>query len=93
MTYKLLSWTLFSHGRTICVRLLIDAGADLEAKNRDGVTPIVTAATTDRGGNRAEIARILLDAGADPTRYKELLDERERIAREANPPLEIEDIE
>jgi ankyrin repeat protein len=50
-------------GRHLAVATqLIAAGADLDARQRDGWTPLLAAA--DHGD--AELARALLDAGADP---------------------------
>jgi ankyrin repeat protein len=46
-------------GRVEIVRMLIDAGADVEAKDNDGWAPLHRAA-----GN-VEIARMLIDAGAN----------------------------
>ena len=46
------------------MRLAIAQGADLEAKNRDGCTPLY-AAVAPFGGNRA-IITLLLEAGANP---------------------------
>ena len=43
------------------VRLLLELGADVNARDRDGDTPLHEAATW----GRPEIARLLLDAGAD----------------------------
>ena len=39
-------------------KLLIDAGADVNAKNNDGKTPLHKC-------NDADIAKLLIDAGAD----------------------------
>ncbi|HUU20801.1 MAG TPA: ankyrin repeat domain-containing protein [Sedimentisphaerales bacterium] len=46
------------------MRLAIAQGADLEAKNKDGCTPLYAAVATP-GGNRAMI-KLLLEAGANP---------------------------
>ena len=43
-------------------QLLIDAGADIEAKNKYGSTPLHNAA----GNGNIDAMRILLQAGADP---------------------------
>ena len=48
------------HGYTETVRLLLDAGADLEARNVYGFTPLLYAA----GNGHTEAVRLLLDAGA-----------------------------
>lgn len=45
------------------VRLLLDRGADIEARNRSGHTPLIAAA----GVNDADAVLLLLEAGADPT--------------------------
>ena len=42
-------------------KLLIDSGADLEAKNENGETPLHLAAW----GDNIEIAKFLIDSGAD----------------------------
>jgi ankyrin repeat protein len=47
------------------VRLLIDAGADIEARNVHGATPLLVALTNVRD-SEGDAVRILLDAGADP---------------------------
>ena len=44
------------------VQLLLDAGADPNARNRDGETPLIWAAQ----GGRGDVATLLLDRGADP---------------------------
>ena len=46
-----------------CVRILLDAGADVDARQAGGYTALMEAALQ---GN-AEMVRALLDAGADPT--------------------------
>ena len=43
-------------------KLLVNAGADVKAANRYGVTPLSLACTN---GNEAMV-KLLLDAGADP---------------------------
>lgn len=49
----------FGHAET--VRALLDAGADVDARNQDGSTPLIGAAFF----GRADCVRALLDAGAD----------------------------
>ena len=56
-----LAWAA-AHGNIDTLQSLLDAGADLDARNGDGSTPLHTAAFF----GEAEIARRLLDAGADP---------------------------
>jgi ankyrin repeat protein len=46
-------------------RLLIEAGADLHARNRFGATALLVALSKVRATN-GEVVRVLLDAGADP---------------------------
>jgi uncharacterized protein len=46
------------------VRLLIDAGADIEARNNFGATPLFVAFANARNDDRGVIG-LLLDAGAD----------------------------
>ena len=48
-------------GRTDLAKILIDAGADLDFRNNDGSTPLISAAFF----GRPEIVQLLLDAGAD----------------------------
>jgi uncharacterized protein len=50
-------------GYTAIARLLIDGGADVNARNFAGQTALMTAALF----NRAEIIELLLEVGADPT--------------------------
>jgi len=45
------------------VRALLDAGADVDARQQAGVTPLMGAAA----GGAVELVRLLLDAGADPS--------------------------
>ena len=54
------------------VRTLVDAGADLDARQQAGVTPLMGAAS----GGSADLVRLLLDAGADTS----LRDETGRTA-------------
>ena len=44
------------------VRALLEAGADVDARQQAGVTPLMGAAA----GGSVELVRLLLDAGADP---------------------------
>lgn len=48
-----------------CVRLLLDAGADIDLPDPDGITPLIMAVAN----MRFDIAAFLLDAGADPNRW------------------------
>lgn len=48
-------------GKTEMARLLIEAGADLNFRNKEGATALLSAAFF----GRPEIVRLLLDAGAD----------------------------
>ncbi|MDJ1482516.1 ankyrin repeat domain-containing protein [Cytophagaceae bacterium YF14B1] len=50
-------------GKTEAAKMLIDAGADLNFKNKDGSTPLHTAAFFCR----PEIVKMLLDKGVDKT--------------------------
>ncbi|XP_058110380.1 protein VAPYRIN-like [Magnolia sinica] len=52
-----------SRGHTRCVRLLIEAGADKNAKSNDGRTALFRAAAS----GDLEMVTLLLDAGADPS--------------------------
>ncbi len=52
---------LFSVGNTETAKALIEAGADVNAKHGDGVTPLLLAA---REG-QAETVKLLIKAGAD----------------------------
>ena len=54
------------------VRALLDAGADVDARQQAGVTPLMGAAAN----GSVELVRMLLDAGADPS----LRDEAGRTA-------------
>lgn len=55
-------------GQADAVRLLLEHGADVRAVSRNplAVEPLNSAAASPVAGERAEIARLLLDAGADP---------------------------
>ena len=48
-------------GDTVSIKTLLDAGADVNAKNGNGFTALMWAA----GRGHTEIAQALLDAGAD----------------------------
>jgi ankyrin repeat protein len=49
-------------GCTEVARLLIEAGADVDAQNKFGITPLASAA----GKDRLQVAKLLLENGADP---------------------------
>ncbi len=49
-------------GHTVCVRLLLGAGAAVEAHDNEGLTPIMFAAQNGHD----DIVRILMERGADP---------------------------
>ena len=51
------------YGDTARVRKLLEAGANLEAKDKDGRTPLILAA----GSGRAETVRALLEKGDNPS--------------------------
>jgi ankyrin repeat protein len=55
-------------GHVDSVRLLLGRGADVAeaARNDLGVQPLNSAAAGQTAGARVEVARLLLDAGADP---------------------------
>jgi ankyrin repeat protein len=55
-------------GQADAVRLLLEHGADVGARSRNelGVAPLNSAAAGPVEGARVEVARLLLDAGADP---------------------------
>ena len=48
-------------GHTIAARMLLDAGADIEAPSANGTSPLVMAIMNDN----VELARLLIDRGAD----------------------------
>lgn len=52
-------------GCTRCVRSLLEAGADIDQPNPDGVTPLMVALDNFH----FDTARVLLDAGANPHRW------------------------
>lgn len=49
------------HGSVECTRLLLDAGANVNHKNKDGITPLHRAAEYER----PDCATLLLEKGAD----------------------------
>ena len=54
------------HGHPACLRLLLEAGADVNKKNWSESTPIGNSAMIVAAGNgEADCLRLLLDAGAD----------------------------
>ncbi len=48
-------------GHAAAARVLVESGADIEAKNADGATPLITAAFF----GHEDIVRMLIHAGAD----------------------------
>jgi uncharacterized protein len=75
--HKLTGWSALTaasyHGKLEVVQMLIQAGADVNARDKTGGTPLLKAATVPSGENsseilktKAEIIRELLKAGADP---------------------------
>lgn len=53
-------------GRAELVRLLLDAGADVDRRDPEtGRTPLHDAVAAEPGGDAAEVVRLLLKAGAD----------------------------
>lgn len=75
--HTLTGWSALSaasyHGRLEIVRILIQADANVNARDKTGGTPLLKAATVPEGENtsellkpKAEIIRELLKAGADP---------------------------
>lgn len=76
--HKLTGWSALTvasyHGSLEVVRILIRAGADVNARDKTGGTPLLKAATVPDAENisellkiKAEIIRELLKAGADPS--------------------------
>ncbi|MDP0501392.1 MAG: ankyrin repeat domain-containing protein [Verrucomicrobiota bacterium JB022] len=59
---RTLIYDAIMHGRRENVRLLAEAGANLNNQDGNGQTPMMTAAAVDKFW----IVRLLLDAGADP---------------------------
>ena len=57
-------YTAAYQGHSVCVRLLLDAGADKEVMSTVGCTPLFVAA----GNGHDAVVRMLLDAGADKDR-------------------------
>ena len=57
-------------GQTEIVELLLDRGADIEAKDRYGNTALIRTAFTDD----IEIVKLLLDRGAQTLRIKTVED-------------------
>ena len=53
--------------RLECARLLVESGADVNARQSGGYTPLHEAA----GSGDVELARLLLDAGADQSARKD----------------------
>src|SRR5688572_8074949 len=51
-----------AEGNLAAVEVLVERGADLDARDKSGRTPLFVAVRA----NRYEIARYLLDRGADP---------------------------
>lgn len=65
-----LSWAVYK-GHTDIVKILIGAGAGVDAEEADGTTCLMNAA---RYG-RTEILKMLLDAGADVNKQREVCTE------------------
>ncbi|OAA55353.1 Ankyrin repeat-containing domain protein [Niveomyces insectorum RCEF 264] len=55
----------FLHGQDIVVRALLNAGTDASARDHEGRTPLLYAATEKAGVWHAETLQMLLDKGAD----------------------------
>ena len=66
------------------VRLLLDAGADVNARDVRGLTPLVFAVATDRPN--IEVVRLLLARGADPAMPSEIKETPIDWARKFNNP-------
>lgn len=63
-------WRAVDAGDPAAVERALEDGADLERRGAEGRTPLVAATK----GNRVRIARLLLDAGADPNAKDDLQD-------------------
>lgn len=61
--YHVAEWT---ERRLDVIRVLLAAGADPDARDGYGGTPLLTALEAFHDGGRVEMLRLLLDAGADP---------------------------
>merc|ERR1712086_306298 len=49
-------------GHTQCIQLMLDAGADIESRDKNKATPLMNAA---RGGKKVAALELLVHAGAD----------------------------
>ena len=72
-------------GEAECVRILIEAGARLDDRDRHGETALLLAARNDRRGDRQAVVNLMIAAGADQVGL-ELLRRQQRRMPEAHWP-------
>uniref|UniRef100_A0A7R9Y972 Ankyrin repeat domain-containing protein n=1 Tax=Pinguiococcus pyrenoidosus TaxID=172671 RepID=A0A7R9Y972_9STRA len=75
-------YTAAEHGSLDVVRLLLANGADVDSETEDRSTPLMAACNYGDQGMALEIAKVLVEAGAHPTRRNKMRYNARKIAAE-----------